>query len=234
MQLQVKDVAELFGVSEKTIYRWIEQDGLPAFRINKHYRFHRVEIMEWASARKVNASPQLYRAPEMGQTPLPDLATALEAGGIYYRIGGRAKDAVLRSVVELLRLPDAVDREFLLHILLEREAMGSTAIGDGIAIPHVRNPIVLNVAHPMIALCFLEEPIEFGALDGKPVHALFTIVSPTIHAHLHLLSCLAYALRDPAFKAAITGEASRESILNETRRVAAAVACPPAVADRGE
>ena len=47
----------------------------------------------------------------------------------------------------------------------------------------------------MATLCFLEHPIEFGALDGQPVHTLFTIVSPTIKAHLHLLSRLAFALR---------------------------------------
>ncbi|MDX9975138.1 MAG: helix-turn-helix domain-containing protein, partial [FCB group bacterium] len=72
MQLQVKDVAKLFSVSEKTIYRWIDQEGLPAFRINKQYRFNRVEILEWATARKVNASPQLMRAPESEEDALPD------------------------------------------------------------------------------------------------------------------------------------------------------------------
>ena len=49
----------------------------------------------------------------------------------------------------------------------------STAVGDGIAIPHVRNPVVLHVGRPAIALCFLERAIEYGALDGKPVrHAV--------------------------------------------------------------
>jgi PTS system nitrogen regulatory IIA component len=157
LQLQVKDVAQFFGVSEKTIYRWIEQDGLPAFRINKQYRFNRVEILEWATARKVNASPQLLRNPVEDTGPLPDFAEALEDGGVFYRVDGTDKDSVLRSVVTLLRLPDAVDREFLLQVLLEREAMGSTSVGDGIAIPHVRNPIVLHIPRPTITLCFLEK-----------------------------------------------------------------------------
>lgn len=226
MQLQVRDVAKIFSVSEKTIYRWIEQDGLPAFRINKQYRFNRVEVLEWATARKVNASPQLLRPTEDESVPLPDLAAAIEDGGIFYRVDGRDKDAVLRSVVELLRLPEAVDREFLLQVLLEREAMGSTSIGDGIAIPHVRNPIVLHIPRPTVTLCFLENAIDFGALDGKPVHTLFTIVSPTVRAHLHVLSCLAFALRDPDFKGAIAVQRSREAILNETRRVAATLAAP--------
>ena len=70
---------------------------------------------------------------------------------------------------------------------MARESLGSTGIGDGIAIPHVRNPIVMHIPRPTITLCFLEHPIDFGALDGQPVHTLFTIVSPTVRAHLHLL-----------------------------------------------
>lgn len=228
MQLQVRDVAKLFSVSEKTIYRWIEQDGLPAFRINKQYRFNRVEILEWATARKVNAAPQLLRDPQEDLAPLPNLAEALEDGGVFYRVDGKDKDAVLRSVVHLLRLPEAVDRDFLLQVLLEREELGSTSVGDGIAIPHVRNPIVLHIPRPAITLCFLENAIDFGALDGKPVNTLFTVVSPTVRAHLHVLSCLAFALRDPAFKAVIAGQGSREAILNEARRVAASLAGPDA------
>jgi PTS system nitrogen regulatory IIA component len=122
-------------------------------------------------------------------------------------------------VVEHLRLPDEVDREFLLRVLLAREALQSTAIGDGIAIPHVRNPIVLHVPRPMVTLCFLEHPVDFGALDGTPVHVLFTLISPTVRAHLRLLSRLSFALHDPAFKAAVVREAPREEILAEAARV---------------
>ena len=80
--------------------------------------------------------------------------------------------------------------------MLAREAIAPTAIGEGIAIPHVRNPVVLHVGRPSITLCFLEQPIEYDALDGKPVHTLFTIVSPTTRAHLHLMSKLSFVLRD--------------------------------------
>lgn len=65
----------------------------------------------------------------------------------------------------------------------------------------------------MITACFLERPVDFGALDGRPVHALFTLISPTVRAHLHLLSRLSFALRDPAFKDAVVRQASREEIL---------------------
>ena len=137
----------------------------------------------------------------------------LESGGVFYRLAGTNKPAALRSVVEVLRLPDKVDREFLLQVLLAREALESTAVGDGIAIPHVRNPIVLHVPQPLVTLCFLETPVDFGALDGQPVHTLFTLISPTVKAHLHLLSRLAFALRNPDFKALIVRQAGRDEIL---------------------
>ena len=133
-------------------------------------------------------------------SPCPRSLGALKAGGIVYRLGGTDKASVLKSLVEYMRVPEEVDREFLYRVLLAREALGSTGIGEGIAIPHVRNPIVLHVPQPMITLCFLEQSIDFEAFDGQPVDTLFSLISPTVRAHLHLLSRLSFALRDPAFK----------------------------------
>ena len=68
----------------------------------------------------------------------------------------------------------------LFRLFLAREASTSTAIGRGIALPHARNPVILHVEHPMVTLCFLEQPVEFGASDGKPVEVLFSLVCPTM------------------------------------------------------
>lgn len=219
MQLSVREAAKILDVSEKTIYRWINQGTLPAYRINEQYRFNRAELLEWATSHKINVSAEILQEPESQTTPLPSLVEALDGGGIFYRVSGLKKESALRAVVEMLRLPDEVDRDFLFRVLLARESLGSTAVGDGIAIPHVRNPIVLHVPRPAITLCFLEKPIDFGALDGKPVQILFTLISPTVRAHLHLLSRLAYALRQPAFKKTVLGQGSREEILAEARKI---------------
>ena len=219
MQLGVRDVSKLLNVSEKTIYRWIGQGVLPAYRVNEQYRFNRAELLEWATSRKMNVAAELFDEPESSTVPVPGLAEALQAGGLFYRLSGADKEAVLRAVVEHMRLPDGVDREFLLRVLLAREALQSTGIGDGIAIPHVRNPIVLHVTRPMITLCFLEKPVEFGALDGRPVHVLFSLVSPTVRAHLQMLSRLSFALHDPEFRRAIARQALRDEILEAARRV---------------
>ncbi len=218
MQLTVRDVAGLLNVSEKTVYRWIEERSLPGYRLSGQYRFNRAELLEWATANKVNVSPSIFEEPETQFFRLPDLVEAVQAGGVFYRLSGTDKESALRSVVETLRLPEEVDRHFLLQVLLAREQLESTGIGEGIAIPHVRNPIVLHVAKPTITLCFLEKPVEFAAIDGKPVHALFTVISPTVKAHLHLLSRLAFALRDPDFKSQVANQASREDIFAALRR----------------
>jgi nitrogen PTS system EIIA component len=220
MRLTVRDAAKLLEVSEKTVYRWINQRTIPACLINGQYRFNRAELLEWATSRRIKVSADLFDEPESGGAPCPGLAEALEVGGVYYRVAGEDRESALRAVVEIMRLPDEVDRDFLLRVLIAREALGSTGFGEGIAAPHARNPIVLHVPRPSITLCFLERAIDFGALDGRPVRVLFVVISPTIRAHLYLMSHLAFALRDAGFKDAILREASRDEIFREARRVA--------------
>jgi PTS system nitrogen regulatory IIA component len=105
-----------------------------------------------------------------------------------------------------------VDREFLATILEAREAMGSTGIGGGIAIPHVRNPILLQVEHPTVSVCLLRHPVEFDAIDGLPVHTLFVVVSPDIPTHLRILAQLGFALRDEELRRLLRESANDEEI----------------------
>jgi len=223
MRLGVREAAGLLDVSEKTIYRWIGQQKLPFYRISEQYRFNRAELLEWATANRIPISAKMLVEPD-APSAIPGIEEALRSGGIYYRVGGQDKPSALRAVVEVIPLPDEVDRNFLLEVLLARESLGSTGVGDGIAIPHVRNPIVMHIPKPMMSVCFLENAIDFMAIDGKPVHTLFTILSPTIKAHLNLLSRLAYALRDTEFKTAVVQRASREEILAHAGRVDRTVA----------
>jgi nitrogen PTS system EIIA component len=219
MQLRVRDVAELLSVSEKTVYRWVQQNALPGYRVNNQYRFNRAELLEWATANKIRVSADLFSEPESAKTIADSLSEAVKRGGIHYRVGGKDKSSAIASVVEMMNLPSEVDKEFLYSVLLAREALASTGIGDGIAIPHVRNPIVLHIPALTVNLCFLEQPVDFGAIDSQPVYCLFTIVSPTVRAHLNVLSRLGYALRDQDFRNALKSQANREDILSHLKRV---------------
>ena len=214
MMLDVKEVARLLTVSEKTVYRWIAKNEIPAYRIGESYRFNRVELLEWATANKIKVSYQIFdEALETGGS-MPSLTEALNGGGIHYRIPGNDKKDVLTSIVNIVRLPDDIDKDFLLGALLARENLGTTAIGDGIAIPHVRNPIIFHVNKPVLGLCFLEEAIDFNALDVKPVDTVFIIVTHTVRSHLHILSRLSYALHQPEVRSVIKGTSSRKEILD--------------------
>jgi PTS system nitrogen regulatory IIA component len=216
MQLTVKDAATALNVTEKTVYRWIQSGGLPAYRVAGSYRINRAMLFEWATSKRINFSPA-EPLEETEMRPLPGLAEALELGGIHYRVGGASKPDVLHALVGLLKVPDTVDRPALLQAFLAREHLQSTGVGDGVAMPHVRNPAILDVASASVCLCFLETPVEFGALDGKKVHILFTPLAPDVRQHLHVLSRISFALRNARFKRLLESEARREDILAAAR-----------------
>lgn len=213
MLLEPSEAAQALNVDEKTVVRWIKKDDLPAESIQGDYRINPVDLLEWATERGIKVNPALYKMSDADNCPLPTLSQALQAGGIHCGFPGDDKETVLRNAVAILDLPPEIDPDFILQVLLAREAMGTTAVGDGIAIPHVRNPILVQLPVPKIALCFLSQPIEFGALDGKPVQILFTIISPTIRMHLHLLSKLAYCLRDQRLRDILGKQCNSEAIM---------------------
>jgi nitrogen PTS system EIIA component len=228
VQLTVRDVSKFLSVSESTVTRWIKHRGLPARYVAGQYRFNRAELLEWAAAHQVKVSLEMFDRLEAEEEPVPTLAEALEAGGIFYQLPDTGKERALRALVGVLPLPDGTDQELLLRLFLAREASASTAVGDGIALPHVRNPIVLHVARPTVTLCFLERAVDFGALDGKPVQALFSLICPTMRSHLQMMARLSHALHDANFKEAVVRQGPRDEILQEARRIDAALAAPAA------
>jgi len=218
MQLTMREVGEMFKVSEGTVTRWIRQQGLPAQRVAGQFRFNRVEVLDWAVENRIPMETSSVEQP-VDAAPCVNLAAALEAGGIHYKVAGADREAVLGAVVARLSLPEDFDRQLLLRLFLARETLGSTAVGDGIAIPHVRYPIVLHVPRPLVTLCFLKRPIAYRAPDGKPVRVLFAVISPTVAAHIQLLARLSHALHNPGFRASVVEAKPREVILREARRV---------------
>jgi PTS system nitrogen regulatory IIA component len=217
MQLTVREVAKLLNVTEDTIHRWIKQFNLPSTLVDGQFSVNKAELLEWATASKITLSSAIFKEDEASD--MPTLVDALQAGGIIHGVKGDDKEAVLQEIVRHMTLPDAIDRQFLLSVLLAREAAASTGIGEGIAFPHVRNPIVLQIKKPMVTLSFLERPVEYGAVDGKPVYALFALVCPTVRIHLHLLARLAFALRNHTFKSAVERRASADEILALVRDI---------------
>jgi PTS system nitrogen regulatory IIA component len=228
MKLTVHEAAKLLNTSERTVYRWIREGAIPCQRVNDHYRFHRAELLEWATARGMLTAVDAFPPSRpMTEVPLPRFAAALQTGGVHYHVEGADRESALRAMVKLMPLEDEADRDLLLDVILAREALGSTGVGDGIAIPHVRSPIVLHTTSPSITLSFLDHPIDFGAIDGRPVHTFFSLVTVTIRSHLYLLSRLSAALHEPSFRKLVMERAPAAEILAEATRVDLALRSPP-------
>src|SRR5258706_3630486 len=102
MKLTVRDAAQLLNVTDKTIYRWIKDGVIPAYQINDQYRFNRAELLEWATSRKINVSPEIFAEPEGGDVPPPSLSDALRAGRVHYRIIGTDKAPVLHAAEDMM------------------------------------------------------------------------------------------------------------------------------------
>jgi PTS system nitrogen regulatory IIA component len=185
--------------------------------------FGRAELLEWATARRLPVSLELFENGDEGGGTLR-IADSLEHGGVFHDVPGRDRTSMLRAIVERLPLGEEDDRDLLFEVLLARESTGSSGIGDGIAIPHVRSPLVFPGTAGIVTLSYLAAPIPFDAADGKPVHTVFMLVSPTIRGHLQLLARLSAALLDPGFKAAVLRRAGRDEIIAEARRVEAVLA----------
>ncbi len=215
MNLKVRDVSRLLDVSEETIYKWLKDGEIPAYKIQDEFRFNRAEILEWANSRRMAVSPSAFEdaAKETPEAQNEELSGALKRGGIHRGIGGGDRESVLRNVVSVLPLPEGTDRLFLAEMLVARENMGSTAVGSGIAIPHPRFPVILPPTPEALSLCFLEKPVDFGALDGKPVNILFVLISSTVNSHLRLLSRLAFALQNREVTASLTSGAGDDKLL---------------------
>ena len=183
------------------MYEWIESGDLPAHRINDQFRINRSELLEWATQRNIAVAPALFHEDEEDER-IPSVAESLGRGGVFHDVPGATREEVLRSIVALLKVEDEGDRETLLDLFLARGAGAVVPVGDGIAIPHVRNPIALAADEISLTLCFLRKPVDVAVPDG-PIFALFFLVSPTTRAHLKMLAKIAFLLRDPRFRGAI-------------------------------
>jgi PTS system nitrogen regulatory IIA component len=213
MQLTLRQAAVYLGVSESTARRWIAERALPVHEVNERLYLNAVERWEGAVEHGVTVSRSLLAHARRAPDEVPPISELLRTGGIFYDIDAVEKRDVLRAFVSRLPLPPEQDRATLLSVLEAREAMGSTGVGDGIAIPHVRNPIVMHVDQPFVTLGLLRHAVDFDAIDAQPVHALFMVVSPTVPVHLRILAQLGFLLRDEVLRDVLRARGPADAIL---------------------
>jgi len=214
MELSIKQIARALDLPGGKIERWIRQGRIPLVQRGDICTFDRQTLERWASQHNLVFRPDGNQQPESALADEPRLAAALHNGGVYYDIKGTCAAEVFQAAVASMDFIPETDKRLLVQKLEEREALTSTGIGKGIAIPHPRDPESLDLQIPAVAACFLAAPIDFQALDGRPVSILFILLSPSVQTHLQILSRLSFCLRQETFITFLKQVPDAETLMN--------------------
>jgi PTS system nitrogen regulatory IIA component len=152
----------------------------------------------------------------------------LDPESVFPELSGRTREEVLRDISRRLAQTGAVrDGEDLARRLIEREGLGCTGLGGGIAIPHCK---LKSLSQIVVAVGRCPEPIDFQAADGVPVSVLFVILSPADAPAMHLqaLARVSRWLKTPGVSESLLRARTHDEILEAVRAGQA-----PAVAARG-
>ncbi|MFP3043253.1 PTS sugar transporter subunit IIA [Treponema primitia] len=149
----------------------------------------------------------------------PGLIELIKRGGGFHIIPGAGPQELLINLIGGIYLPPSVDRTVLLNAVLEREALMSTAVGSGIALPHPRNPLITDPAEQFVTLAYTEQGLNWEALDGKPVHTVMLIVSASAKMHLHTLSRINFFCQQESFRALLGRRAPEADILKAIEEI---------------
>lgn len=145
----------------------------------------------------------------MQGTVVMNITDLLQKEFVVKELKSKTKKEVLFELSEVfLQGGLSVDCDAMVEVLLEREKLGSTGIGDGIAIPHGKLPGLENL---IVSFGRSNDGIDFDSLDGKPVHIFFLLMAPenTAGQHLKALAKISRMLKEESFrKELIEGETS--------------------------
>lgn len=132
-----------------------------------------------------------------------DISKLIHQGGIFYDIEGSSPQEIYSKVSNLIDLPDGITSEQVYNALCAREQVLSTAVGNGIALPHARTPIMKSDKDQKICVVYLKNPLDMGAPDERPVTTMFILLTSNPQGHLKVLSTLAGLFRSARFRKAL-------------------------------
>jgi PTS system nitrogen regulatory IIA component len=221
MYLNLIQIAESFGVSEKVVEDWMRDEGLPHTPDRGRLLFDRAQVANWAAARGLAAKAG-FLAPE---TPAFSTGWRLEpmlrAGGIWRDIPASGVLEVFRQI--LTSLPGATPpiRQLLVQRLAAKNGLSFAPIGGGFAMPHLSTRISLGRDSGTIALLLLKDALTVTdpMPDDVPITRLFFFMAPSPRAHLDLLGRLCRLLARGPLRELIGRGAPDEEIF---RAIAAA------------
>jgi PTS system nitrogen regulatory IIA component len=169
MFLDVRGMAGKMGVSEKTIYRMLNDNQIAfAVKIGGQWRFRIDAVDGWLAAQSGTAAAGKI-------DPSVTVASALESGAVLYRIHGENRDETIDELLASLPTTASLDFTAIKLSVLAREAFASSSLkGVACMMPGVERPIA--PAKSLLILAFLEKPIDFKGLDRRKTEAVFLLL----------------------------------------------------------
>ena len=140
------------------------------------------------------------------------LSEILAIDNIIPELKAKDKNSVLGELAEVIARYDAnIDKGMLLKVLVEREHLGSTGIGDGVAIPHGK---LSSVKQPIVSFGRSKKGLDFDSMDGQPAFLFFLLLAPESSSgvHLQVLTKIARILKSSTFRKSLMQVDSREDI----------------------
>ncbi len=180
--LTIEEVAKYLRVSERTVYDWAQKGEIPAGKIGTVWRFKKSEIEKWVNDwLSTNRMTPQFSSIQIENIISPDR--------IIFLNFPKKRDALLALADNLALAPQVKNKQELASEILKREELMSTAIGRGIAIPHVRLSSVTDLVVSVgISQCDI---IDFQTLDDIPVRLLFMIAA-AYNQHAYYLQTFSY------------------------------------------
>ncbi len=140
------------------------------------------------------------------------LSEILEENNIILDLKAGDKKRVIEELADaIVRGKPSLDKDSLVRVLLERERLGSTGIGDGVAIPHGK---IQGVNEPIISFGRSLKGLDFDSMDGQPVYLFFLLVAPESSTSIHLkaLARIAKILKNGSFRKVLMEVSTKEEI----------------------
>ena len=140
------------------------------------------------------------------------LSEILAIDNIIPELKAKDKKGVLGELAEVIANYDAnIDKGMLVKVLIEREHLGSTGIGDGVAIPHGK---LSSVKQPIVSFGRSKKGLDFDSMDGQPAFLFFLLLAPenSSGVHLQVLTKIARILKSSTFRKALMQVDTREEI----------------------
>jgi len=210
LDLTIKDISALLSLSEKEIKRLINKKEIPFHKINDDLHFNKQHIVEWALGQNIPLN--LSRSEKMQEYMIKSISDLLLPDSFFYCVDF-SSEFYIEQMVNMLNFDKDLDKDIVVHLLKSREELMTTAIGNGISLPHPRIPLSIGKERPLINFFFPEQELNLKSLDGKPVHTIILLISQTIRQHLSLLAHLSFLLSNENLRTAFKERRDYKTII---------------------